>query len=98
MAPGGLTGRARLTAVVSGSVQGVGFRAYTISEARRLGISGYVKNRADGSVEAVAEGPEGVIGEFLAALRRGPGGSVVKSVDERWEEWSGEFTGFTVRY
>lgn len=65
---------AALTIVVSGRVQGVGFRAYSQSQAERLGICGEVWNRFDGAVEAVAvhEDPE-VLGGFVEKLKAGPG-------------------------
>ena len=67
--------------IVRGRVQGVGFRANAASEARRLGLAGWVRNQLDGSVEAEAEGPEGAVDQYLAWLRRGPSLSHVTGVD-----------------
>jgi acylphosphatase len=74
----------RLHAVVSGRVQGVGFRFTTQHEARKLGLAGWVRNRADGSVEVEAEGPEEAIKTFLSFLRRGPLGAHVDAVSAEW--------------
>ena len=57
---------------IRGRVQGVGYRAWTADEARRRGLEGWVRNRRDGSVEAVLSGADDVIAEMLAACRRGP--------------------------
>lgn len=57
---------------VSGRVQGVGFRAFAVREATRLGLDGWVRNLPDGRVEALARGEHDAIEAFVAALRRGP--------------------------
>ena len=57
---------------IAGAVQGVGFRYFTWSQAVRLGISGWVRNQADGQVEVLAEGAVAALVEFEAQLRRGP--------------------------
>lgn len=62
----------RLRAVVAGRVQGVWFRAWTAEEARDLGIDGWVRNRRDGSVEAVFAGAAADVEAMLALCRRGP--------------------------
>ncbi len=76
----------------------VGFRYYVLGHAERLGLTGWVRNGADGqTVEVVAEGDEAALVEFEAILRRGPPGAIVESVDsERTEETQG-FLGFTVQ-
>jgi acylphosphatase len=68
--------------VVTGRVQGVGFRAFLIREANALGLDGWARNRADGSVEALAAGPEDAVAAFIAAARRGPSASRVDSLRE----------------
>lgn len=65
--------------LVCGRVQGVGFRAFAVREATRLGLDGWVRNLADGRVEAVAQGGEDAVAQFVTALRRGP---VAARVDE----------------
>ena len=87
----------RIEATVSGRVQGVAFRHYTQSEARRLRLSGWVANRWDGTVRVVAEGPEGALSQLAAWLQEGPPSARVDHLDLRWLEASGEFSGFEVR-
>ncbi|MBL8034304.1 MAG: acylphosphatase [Leptospiraceae bacterium] len=68
--------------VVSGRVQGVGFRQFTAEQARRIGVAGWVRNLADGSVEAEAEGDEDILAQFEAVLRRGPALARVDALKE----------------
>jgi len=89
---------ARLHALVHGYVQGVNFRWYTRQQANHLGLSGYVRNRADGSVEVVAEGPRESLEQLLAWLHQGPSLASVERVDVSWEELTREFSSFEVRY
>lgn len=58
--------------IVTGRVQGVAYRAWTEAQARELGIMGWVRNRDDGSVEAVLAGPDPAVDEMLERMRRGP--------------------------
>jgi acylphosphatase len=67
---------------VHGRVQGVGFRWWSRAEARRLGLSGTVRNRPDGSVEIRARGPEEALASLRALLRQGPPNAQVTGVDE----------------
>lgn len=57
---------------ITGRVQGVGYRAWTVQTARELGLRGWVRNRTDGSVEAVATGPAQAIAALIEACKRGP--------------------------
>lgn len=66
---------------IRGRVQGVGYRAWTADEARRRGLEGWVRNRRDGSVEAVFSGPEDAVADMCAACRRGPISARVDAVD-----------------
>ncbi|MGH7786216.1 MAG: acylphosphatase [Candidatus Binatia bacterium] len=70
----------RLHIVVSGRVQGVGFRYFTAAEARRLGLHGWVRNAADGSVEIVAAGSPARLRELAAWCRHGPPSARVHEV------------------
>jgi acylphosphatase len=81
---------------VSGRVQGVFFRAETRDRAHSLGLSGWVRNTADGSVEAAFEGPEDRVRSMLEWCRRGPALAAVTDVHVDWEEPRGE-PGFEIR-
>ncbi|AEE45445.1 acylphosphatase [Cellulomonas fimi] len=87
--------RVRRRVLVRGFVQGVGYRWSAAREAERLGVAGWVRNRADGSVEAVAEGDEAAVEAFVAWAAHGPRGASVGSVDVR-EEAPEHLAGFTV--
>ncbi|MGA9768503.1 MAG: acylphosphatase [Blastocatellia bacterium] len=84
--------------IVKGRVQGVGFRFFVVRAARRLGVNGIVRNLPDGTVEAIAEGLPDQVADFRAALRRGPAGAQVTSVDEIEIRPGGRYTGFDVDY
>lgn len=86
----------RVELVVRGRVQGVFFRAATQREARRLGLTGWVKNRTDGSVELVAEGEEDSIRELTGWANHGPSAARVDSVDVRWRGYTGEYYEFAI--
>ena len=87
----------RLHAVIHGRVQGVGFRAFTISSAARLNLTGWVRNRFNGTVETIAEGSQIALETFLNDLRRGPGPSNVTNIDSDWQSPTGEFFDFRPR-
>lgn len=89
---------ARLHAVVYGRVQGVNFRYYTVRTAQKLGLSGWVANRWNGTVETVAEGPRKALSKFHDFLHRGPPSAAVRQVDIKWETPTGEFERFGIRY
>jgi acylphosphatase len=91
-------GLARLHAVVHGRVQGVSFRYYTQKRANELNLSGYVRNKWDGTVEVVAEGRRGDLEEILSFLHEGPRSAFVTQVAIEWAAPSGDFHGFGVRY
>jgi acylphosphatase len=89
---------ARLHARVHGEVQGVSFRYYTMRRASELGLSGFVRNHWDGSVEVVAEGEREAVDQLLAWLHIGPPSAAVERVDSQWEKPSGEFRRFEVTF
>jgi acylphosphatase len=68
--------------VIEGLVQGVWFRGWTVEQARRLELDGWVRNRADGSVEALFSGPAASVAEIVAACRQGPPAARVTMVRE----------------
>ena len=71
--------QARLT--ITGRVQGVGYRDWATTTARRLGLSGWVRNRTDGAVEALIVGEDNAVGAMIDACRRGPTLAQVDNVD-----------------
>ena len=73
---------ARRRVMIRGRVQGVGYRAWVDHEARRLGLRGWVRNRRDGSVEAVFEGDEKIVADMIASCRKGPPSSRVDGLAE----------------
>jgi acylphosphatase len=81
--------------LITGRVQGVGFRFYTERKARELNITGWVRNRRDGAVEAMVQGSSGAVEAMIAWARRGPPSAVVAEV--RVTDASGDFTTFEAR-
>jgi acylphosphatase len=69
--------------IIRGRVQGVGYRAFTEITALERGIEGWVRNRHDGSVEALFSGAEAEVAAMIAACRRGPPGARVETIDQR---------------
>lgn len=86
----------RVRAVVRGRVQGVWFRQSTADAVTGTGVAGWVRNVADGSVEAVFEGERTAVDRALAYVGTGPPRAAVASVETTWEQPRGE-SGFTVR-
>lgn len=87
-------------AIIRGKVQGVGFRAWTQHQAQLHGLSGFVRNLRDGSVETVARGPADLVGVFVKALHEGPRFSHVEVVDvedAQADEHMSGLTAFEVR-
>ena len=82
--------------VVRGRVQGVFFRASAQREAKRLGLTGWVRNLSDGSVEIVAEGEDERVRELLQWAQHGPSAARVDRVDTRWRSYTGEFAEFRI--
>ena len=86
----------RLAATVRGRVQGVGFRWFVQRQAAALGLHGWVRNRPDGAVEVVAEGPADLLDALVEDLRHGPDGAGVSGVDAHREPPTGEFVSFKI--
>jgi acylphosphatase len=95
---GGLSLKVRAHVFVSGRVQGVFFRSETEYEAVKRNVCGLVRNLPDGRVEAVFEGEKTAVEELVEFCRKGPRGARVSEVEVRWEEYTGEFKRFRIRY
>lgn len=83
--------------MIKGRVQGVFFRASALEQATRLGVRGWVRNSADGSVEIVAEGFRKDIQELIEWCHHGPPGAHVRNVRIEWEGYQSEFRDFRIR-
>jgi len=81
--------------LISGHVQGVGFRDFMLRRARALGVTGWVRNRMDGSVEAVVQGSADAVDQIIALARQGPRSAHVTAV--RVSNVDGQFTAFEMR-
>ena len=84
--------------IVSGLVQGVGFRYFVVRKARQLGLNGFVRNKNEGDVEIVVEGNLGMLNQLIEELKVGPISSDVRSVKVEWIEPIGTFDGFDVQF
>ena len=89
--------RVRRRFVITGRVQGVGFRWFAHDAAAREGVDGWVRNLPDGGVEAEVEGEREAVERVEAALRRGPASSRVEQVDVQDQAPAGRRTGFSIR-
>ena len=86
----------RVRLVIGGRVQGVWFRDSTRRQAIGLGVTGCVKNRYDGAVEVLAEGPEDKVKKLVTWCHHGPSAARVTRVHETPEKWEGEFDSFDI--
>jgi acylphosphatase len=82
--------------VVSGMVQGVGFRYFILHHARQLGLTGWVRNLPNGDVEIQAEGNREFVESLVTYARRGPRLAVVSNVRVEWKEPSNQLTSFEI--
>jgi acylphosphatase len=87
----------RVHLTIRGRVQGVYFRASTAYEAQNLGLTGWVRNCPDGSVEAVVEGDKNKVENLITWCRRGPRGAQVESIDVEWRNSRREFQDFRIK-
>jgi len=90
--------KVRVHVIVSGVVQGIGFRASVRNEASMAGVNGYVRNLSDGRVEAVFEGERTDVQNMIEYCEHGPSGAEVDDVEVKKEEFRNEFGSFSVRY
>ncbi len=88
----------RVRVIIEGLVQGVGFRYFVQRKAFSLGITGWVRNRADGRVEALFEGEENAVDIMLGEVKKGPSMSRVSNVRIFLEQPSKEFENFYIKY
>jgi len=88
----------RLHAIIEGRVQGVGYRDYVRTEAQRLHLTGWVRNRADGTVEVVAEGEDVALNHLRMLLEKGPSMASVDEVQVTTGPPTGEFHDFRIRW
>ncbi len=91
-----MTKKARARVVVSGLVQGVGYRFFVLRHGRSLGLGGYVRNAPNGSVELEVEGESVAVEQLLSLLKDGPTAARVDDVRVEWADFRGEFRGFEV--
>ena len=87
----------RVHIMVRGRVQGVGFRYFTASRARALGLSGSARNLPTGGVEVIAEGERSALEALIRALREGPPGADVRDLEVDWDEAPPREREFTIR-
>ncbi|KPJ57230.1 acylphosphatase [Parcubacteria bacterium DG_74_2] len=89
--------KVRVHVLISGLVQGVFFRSHTRIKAKEFGVFGWVRNLADGKVEAVFEGEKESIEKIIEWTKKGPDYARVENVEIKWENYNGEFEDFEVR-
>jgi acylphosphatase len=88
----------RVRCVVHGRVQGVYFRAATQQQAQRLGLTGWVRNCSDGTVEVEAEGEPTHVQQLVEWCQHGPPGAYVTHLETTWDEAAGHWTAFEICY
>jgi acylphosphatase len=90
--------KAALHLSVKGRVQGVGYRYYVHRTATALGLTGYVRNRADGTVEVIAEGDSDHLNQLVTLLKEGPNFAFVEDVERKTMPYEGGFTQFSIQF
>ncbi len=93
-----MAGSTAFKAIVRGTVQGVGFRYFTMRQAQKLGVTGYVRNLSNGDVEVLAEGDQETLHALLGAVKRGPLGAYVQDVNVDWQSASEQYADFRITY
>ena len=81
---------------ITGKVQGVGFRYFVLRQAQELGITGWVSNKPNGDVEALAQGDKEDLDQFIAKVKQGPSLSRVDDVILNWEDGQENYTSFEI--
>ncbi len=89
---------ARVHLIISGRVQGVFFRVETQKAATAIGVFGWVRNKMDRTVEAVVEGEKNKVISLVEWCKKGAPLSHVENVDATWQDYTGEFNNFDIRY
>lgn len=84
--------------IVQGTVQGVGYRYFTLKTARELGILGWVRNREDGSVELEVEGEEDTIKDFAADIGRKHPWAKIQNIEIQWKPFEGKYQNFEISH
>ena len=84
--------------IVSGRVQGVGFRYFVMKLAHRMQLTGWVRNLSTGDVEIQVEGPRGLIETMIKELPTGNAWATVNNIHVDWTRFSGQYTGFDITY
>lgn len=90
--------RVRARVLITGRVQGVGFRAHTRDRARQARVDGWVRNLSDGRVEAVFEGPRPAVQRMISWCYSGPTGADVERVEVTWEDSANQEDGFSIAW
>ena len=88
----------RVRVIVSGRVQGVGFRYFATEKANELQLTGMVRNLRNGGVEVIAEGEEGALEALVEDLKTGPISARVEQMHVVWQPYENEFTGFGISH
>ncbi len=90
--------KVRAHVIISGRVQGVCYRMETQRAAKSIGVSGWIKNRFDGTVEAVFEGHKKQVDQIIEWCRKGPALARVSNIEIGWESVTGELRNFDITY
>ena len=85
-------------AIITGHVQGVGYRFYARNQAHKLGIKGWVKNLDNEDVEVLAQGSRDILEQFIRFLKKGPELSQIDNIDINWQNPSIIYDGFNIEY
>jgi len=88
----------RVYLLISGVVQGVGYRYFAVRTAEKFEVKGWIRNRFDGKVELEIEGEENNLNLFIEELKIGPWSADVKRIDIEERQWTGKFNTFKVRF